>query len=61
MVDQGQALERLGLTGQRDLRNNWGGFLALGIALIVVGGIAVGMATATTVVSMLVFGWLLVA
>jgi uncharacterized membrane protein HdeD (DUF308 family) len=40
--------------------HNWGWFLAFGIALVVLGVIAIGRAVAATVVSMLFFGWLLI-
>jgi uncharacterized membrane protein HdeD (DUF308 family) len=41
------------------LRRNWGWFLALGIALVVLGMIALGCAVTTTIVSLLLFGWFL--
>ncbi|HEY1381135.1 MAG TPA: HdeD family acid-resistance protein [Gemmataceae bacterium] len=41
------------------LRRNWVWFLLLGIALIVLGLIAIGSATMATVATMLFFGWLL--
>jgi uncharacterized membrane protein HdeD (DUF308 family) len=44
----------------RALEHNWGWFVALGIAEIVLGSIAIGAAVLTTIVSMTVFGWLLV-
>ena len=43
-----------------DLRKNWGWVLALGIALIVLGTVALGAAVFTTVVSVIFFGWLLI-
>ena len=42
-----------------EIIHNWGWFLAFGIALAVLGVLAVGRAVAATVVSMLFFGWLL--
>jgi uncharacterized membrane protein HdeD (DUF308 family) len=45
----------------RELAQNWGWFLALGIALAILGLAAVVRCFAATVVSMLFFGWLLVA
>ena len=46
--------------GAAQLRQNWGWFVALGIALVILGMIALGSAVATTVVSVLLFGWLLI-
>jgi uncharacterized membrane protein HdeD (DUF308 family) len=43
-----------------EIIHNWGWFLAFGIALVVLGVIAIGRAVAATVVSMLFFGWLLI-
>jgi uncharacterized membrane protein HdeD (DUF308 family) len=45
--------------GIEGLRRNWGWVLALGIALIVLGMVALGAAVWTTVVSVMFFGWLL--
>ncbi|MFA9460705.1 HdeD family acid-resistance protein [Thiohalorhabdus sp. Cl-TMA] len=61
MPQQGQTLDRVGLTGLKQLHHNWGWFLALGIGLIVLGAIALGSVVATTAVSIMVFGWLLAA
>jgi uncharacterized membrane protein HdeD (DUF308 family) len=44
----------------RNLRRNWGWFVALGIGLIILGFVAAGSAVTTTVVSMVIFGWLLI-
>ncbi|MGH9353055.1 MAG: HdeD family acid-resistance protein [Terriglobia bacterium] len=46
-------------TGLRELRRNWGWLLALGIALIVLGVIALIDSVAVTVISMFLFGWVL--
>jgi len=46
--------------GVEDLRHKWGWFLALGIALIVLGVIALGMIPIATLATVMVFGWLLV-
>jgi uncharacterized membrane protein HdeD (DUF308 family) len=46
--------------GIESLQKNWGWFLALGIALIVLGTVAVGSAALMTIVSVLFFGWLLI-
>ncbi len=48
------------MVGIDGLRRNWGWALALGIALIVLGMIALGAAMFTTVASVLMFGWLLI-
>jgi uncharacterized membrane protein HdeD (DUF308 family) len=46
--------------GLHELCRKWGWFLALGIALIVLGAIAVGSAAAMTIASVILFGWLLI-
>jgi uncharacterized membrane protein HdeD (DUF308 family) len=46
-------------TGLHELRSNWGWHLAMGIALVFLGIIAVIDSVAVTVVSMMIFGWLL--
>ncbi len=46
--------------GIEGLRRNWGWALALGIALIVLGMIALYAAVFTTVVSVILFGWLMI-
>lgn len=46
--------------GLRSLERNWGWFLALGVAEIILGAFAIGASTLVTMVSMAVFGWLLV-
>ncbi len=48
------------MVGVEGLRRNWGWALALGIALIVLGMIALGAAMFTTVLSVVMFGWLLI-
>jgi uncharacterized membrane protein HdeD (DUF308 family) len=42
------------------LRRTWAWFLALGIILMILGVIAIGSAIAATLVSILLFGWLLI-
>jgi uncharacterized membrane protein HdeD (DUF308 family) len=42
------------------LHRKWGWFLALGIALIVLGVIALSVMTAATIATVMVFGWLMV-
>jgi uncharacterized membrane protein HdeD (DUF308 family) len=42
-----------------EMVHNWGWFLALGIALVVLGIAAIARSVTATVVSMLFFGWLL--
>jgi uncharacterized membrane protein HdeD (DUF308 family) len=44
-----------------ELRRHWVWFLILGIALVVLGMVAIGSATLATVATMLLFGWLLTA
>lgn len=46
-------------TAMREFRRNWGWLLALGIVLVVLGIIALADSVAVTVVSMFLFGWLL--
>jgi uncharacterized membrane protein HdeD (DUF308 family) len=46
--------------GVEDLRHKWGWFLALGIALMVLGVIALGMIPVATLAAVMVLGWLLV-
>lgn len=48
------------LTGLDQVRSKWGWFVALGAALILVGMIAIGASVLTTIVTMFVFGWLLI-
>ncbi len=48
------------LLGLEDLRHKWGWFLALGIAQIVLGVIALGMIPVATLATVMVLGWLMV-
>jgi uncharacterized membrane protein HdeD (DUF308 family) len=49
------------LFGELDrVRRNWGWFLALGIALIVLGIIALWVSFLATIISVLVLGWILI-
>jgi uncharacterized membrane protein HdeD (DUF308 family) len=48
------------LTGLDQVRSKWGWFVALGIALVVVGAIAISANYLTTLVTMIFLGWLLV-
>ena len=48
------------LTGEGELKRSWGWFLALGIALIVLGTIAIGSTLVMTIASVFFFGWLLI-
>jgi uncharacterized membrane protein HdeD (DUF308 family) len=48
------------MSGVEGLRRNWGWVLALGVALIVLGIVALGAAVLTTVASVIFFGWLLI-
>jgi uncharacterized membrane protein HdeD (DUF308 family) len=43
------------------LQFNWGWFLAIGIALVILGTIAMGDTLVTTMISVVLVGWLLVA
>ncbi len=43
----------------KDLAQQWGWFLAFGVALMIIGAAAVARSVAATMASMLVFGWLL--
>ncbi len=43
----------------KELQNNWGWFLALGIILMILGVVALGAVFITTMASILLFGWLL--
>ena len=51
--------ERL-LVGLEEVRRHWAWHLALGALLLVLGVVAIGYAVATSLVSVLFFGWLLV-
>src|SRR5712671_3852866 len=46
--------------GLEDLHNKWGWFLALGIALIVLGIVALSIIPAATIATVMVLGWLIV-
>jgi uncharacterized membrane protein HdeD (DUF308 family) len=48
------------LAGLEPVRRNWGWFVALGIAEIILGMIAIGSSVAATIVSVIFFGWLLI-
>src|SRR5258707_15621660 len=47
------------MNGYDEVKRNTGWFVALGVALIVLGTIAILTAVLTTLVSVMVFGWLL--
>jgi uncharacterized membrane protein HdeD (DUF308 family) len=51
-------IARAVLTGVEEIRRNWGWFLVLGIALIVLGVLALGAVGLTTIAVVLVVGWL---
>lgn len=59
-MTNGMSLTGLHLIGLGELKKNWGWFLALGIALVVLGAIALGASVAMTIVSMVLLGWLLI-
>jgi uncharacterized membrane protein HdeD (DUF308 family) len=46
--------------GLNSLRRNWGWYLALGVVQIILGVIAIVASSIATLVSVLIFGWLLV-
>lgn len=46
------------LTGLEEIRHKWGWFLILGIALVVLGAVALGVPLLATLTSVLFFGWL---
>jgi len=46
------------LTGIEEVRRNWGWFLALGIALIVLGVVALAAVGLTTIATVMFLGWL---
>ncbi len=46
--------------GLEAVRRNWGWFVALGCAEIILGMIAVGSSVAMTIISVIFFGWLLI-
>jgi uncharacterized membrane protein HdeD (DUF308 family) len=52
-------LQALDIRVPADIVHNWGWFLAFGIALVLLGVLAIVRSVAATVVSMLFFGWLL--
>ena len=45
--------------GAEELKRGWGWFLALGIVLVILGVVALSWAVLTTLVSAVLFGWLL--
>jgi uncharacterized membrane protein HdeD (DUF308 family) len=59
-MTNGMNLSGLHLIGLGELKRNWGWFLGLGIALLVLGAIALGASVAMTIVSMVLLGWLLI-
>ena len=53
-------MSKRSLVDLEEVRRHWGLHLALGIILLVLGGVAITYAFATSLVSVLLFGWLLV-
>ena len=53
-------IEQIAGTGIEEVREHSTWFLAMGIALIVIGCIAIGSAVVATIISMLFLGWLLI-
>ncbi|MHB1426917.1 MAG: HdeD family acid-resistance protein [Gemmataceae bacterium] len=47
------------LLGAEEVRRTWGWFLALGIVLVLLGMMALGWSVLTTLVSVVIFGWIL--
>jgi len=47
------------LIGAEELKRNWAWFLAVGIALVILGLMAISWSVLTTLVSVAIFGWLL--
>ena len=47
------------LTTVEEVRHKWGWLLVLGIAMVILGIVALGMIPVTTVARAIVFGWLL--
>ena len=60
MVNGLRIADRLQLSAIDDLHQHWLRFLVFGVALIVLGAFAVGSAVLTTVLSLVLYGWLLV-
>lgn len=56
----GTELFALHLIGLQQLRKNWGWFLALGAALVVLGIVALGASVTTTLAGVFFVGWLLI-
>lgn len=54
-------LSTIGGFSQEDFQKNWGWFLALGILLIIAGTLAIVYDVAATMLSVLFFGWILIA
>lgn len=52
-------IQNLDVQIPNDIIQYWGWFLAFGIALVVLGVLAIGRAVTATIVSILFFGWLL--
>ena len=52
--------ERWHLIGAEELRRTWGWLLALGVALVILGVLALSWSVLTTLASVVFFGWLLV-
>src|SRR6185369_4369267 len=47
-------------TGLAEVDRKWGWYFALGVFLVILGAIACGMAVATTLISVVALGWVLV-
>src|SRR6266478_3934188 len=55
----GRPVGGLFAAGLHELRRNWGWFLVLGIALIILGMVALSASMIATIASIFFFGWLL--
>jgi uncharacterized membrane protein HdeD (DUF308 family) len=53
-------IEQITGTGIEEVRKHSTWFLVMGVALIVIGCIAIGSAVVATIISMLFLGWLLI-
>ncbi len=49
-----------GVAALKELRASWAWYVGLGALLVVIGLVALGVATFTTIVSVVIFGWLLI-
>jgi len=50
----------LGLAGLDQVRSKWGWFVVLGALLVLVGMVAIGSSVMATILTMFIFGWMLI-